>query len=339
MLKDKDWLIADGATGTNYFANGLQAGDAPELWNIDYPDRVASLHHDFIASGADIILTNSFGGSSSRLKLHGSEDRVVELNQAAAGIARREADSVDRPIIVAGSIGPTGDLIEPLGELSTEDAVNIFAQQANALAEAGVDVIWLETMSSSEELIAAGVGSSKTGLPVVATMTFDTKGRTMMGLSPEQLIDIYRANMSDTIAYGANCGVGASDLVGTMLAMRAYSTDDEILVAKSNCGIPQFVDGEIIYDGTPELMAEYACLVRDIGVRIIGGCCGTTPEHIRAMRSTLESRPAEPPPDVEKLVRLLGPLSEGAEKFYNANNQISDGNGKRVNESRRRRRN
>lgn len=338
LLTDRDWLMADGATGTNYFVQGLQAGDAPELWNIDYPDRVAGLHREFIACGADIILTNSFGGSSSRLKLHGSEDRVLELNRAAAGLARQEADAADRPIVVAASIGPTGDLIEPLGELSTADAENIFADQASALAEGGADVIWLETMSSAEELIAASLASSKTGLPVVATMTFDTNGRTMMGLSPEQLVETYRGNIPNAIAYGANCGVGASELVGTMLSMRAYASDDEILVAKGNCGIPQFVDGEIVYDGTPALMAEYACLVRDAGVRIIGGCCGTTPEHLLAMRTALETRPKASPPTMEKVVTLLGPISDGAEKFYGAENKKEVDSGERVRERRRRKR-
>ena len=319
LFANRDWLLADGATGTNYFAMGLQSGDAPELWNVSHPKRVASLHSLFIESGADIILTNSFGGSSYRLKLHQAQDRVAELNLAAASIARNEADKTDRPVIVAGSVGPTGEILQPVGTLHPEAAEDAFAAQALALAEGGVDVIWLETMSSKEELQAAGAGANRAELPVVATMTFDTNGSTMMGFSPQELVELYRETVPRLAAYGANCGVGAADLIGAMIAMRNRSDSGDILVAKSNCGIPEFTDGKIQYSGTPDLMADYARLARDVGARIIGGCCGTTPAHIKALREGINGIvPAETldeklcdleKPRTEPIFRMEPPLS------------------------------
>ena len=311
LLRDRDWLLADGATGTNYFSMGLQSGDAPELWNVEHPDRVRLLHQQFIDAGADILLTNSFGGSAYRLKLHQVEHRVGELNAEAAAIARSCADASSRDVIVAGSMGPTGEILEPVGTLSLHAAENAFANQARALAKGGADVIWLETMSSREELQAARAGAAQSGLPRVATMTFDTNGSTMMGVPPGQLVEIYRETVPPLAAYGANCGVGAADLVGTLLSMRSQSNNEDILVAKANCGIPQFVDGEIQYTGTPELMAEYARLARDCGVRIIGGCCGTTPVHLAAMNRALLNHHPRPMPDIETVVSALGPVTAG----------------------------
>jgi 5-methyltetrahydrofolate--homocysteine methyltransferase len=311
LFANRDWLLADGATGTNYFAMGLQSGDAPELWNVNHPERVASLHRSFIKSGADIILTNSFGGSAYRLKLHQAQERVPELNLAAASIARNEADKADRPIIVAGSVGPTGEILQPVGTLDSATAEEAFAVQALALAEGGADVIWLETMSSKEELQSAGAGAKRTELPVVATMTFDTNGSTMMGFSPQELVELYREAVPRLAAYGANCGVGASDLIGAMMAMRNRAESGDILVAKSNCGIPEFTDGKIRYSGTPDLMADYARFARDVGVRIIGGCCGTTPEHLLAMRKALDDYRPRSTPELDDVVDRLGPVTAG----------------------------
>ena len=314
LLRDREWVLADGATGTNYFSMGLQSGDAPELWNVEHPDRVASLHQQFIDAGADILLTNSFGGSAYRLKLHQAEHRVGELNAAAAAIARSCADLSDRNVVVAGSMGPTGEILEPVGTLSVQAAETAFAEQARALADGGADVIWLETMSSKEELQAAGAGAAESGLPIVATMTFDTNGSTMMGVPPPQLVDIYRETVPRLAAFGANCGVGAADLVGTLLSMRSHAHDQDLLVAKANCGIPQFVDGEIQYSGTPELMTEYARLARDCGARIIGGCCGTTPLHLAAMNRALLNHDPRPIPDIEAVVSALGPVTPGTHR-------------------------
>src|SRR6202163_2983608 len=192
LLDERPWLLADGATGSNLFDRGLQSGDAPELWNVDHPDRVEDLHRNFVEAGADIILTNSFGGTRHRLKLHKAEHRVAELNEKAARIARTEADRAGRVVLVGGSIGPTGEILEPLGPLSLIAARDAFAEQASALAQGGADILWIETMSSVEETEAAIFGARTVGLPVVATLSFDTNGRTMMGVTPVELAGLQR---------------------------------------------------------------------------------------------------------------------------------------------------
>jgi 5-methyltetrahydrofolate--homocysteine methyltransferase len=310
LLAERPWLLADGATGSNLFERGLQSGDAPELWNTEHPDRVAQLHQAFVEAGADIILTNSFGGTRHRLKLHKAEGRVAELNEAAARLARREADRASRVVLVAGSIGPTGEILEPLGPLSVEGAREAFAEQAAALASGGADVMWIETMSSLEETEAAVAGARATGLPVVATLSFDTNGRTMMGITPSELAALHRKH--HLAACGSNCGTGPAELVACMVNLSTASDPAAILVAKANCGIPQFVDGAIRFNGTPELMAEYARMSLDAGARIIGGCCGTTPEHLRVMREALEAHGRGSRPDLALIESRLGAISTGA---------------------------
>lgn len=315
LLAARPWLLADGATGTNLFAAGLESGDSPELWNVDHPDRIEALHRGFIEAGADIFLTNSFGGSSYRLKLHQADTRVRELNAAAAAIARRVADAYEdklgREIAVAGSIGPTGEIFEPVGALSIQDGTRAFAEQAEALAEGGADVLWIETLSSVEELTAAMTGAGTTGLPLVCTMSFDTNGRTMMGITPAQIAELVRTLSPAPIAYGGNCGVGPSELMAAVVNMSAARRPDDVIVAKSNCGVPEFVEGEIHYCGTPELMADYARMARDAGVRIIGGCCGTTAKHVQVMREALEDYEPSRPPTLEAIEARLGDISAG----------------------------
>jgi methionine synthase I (cobalamin-dependent) len=310
LLAERPWLLADGATGSNLFERGLQSGDAPELWNSDYPERVAHLHRAFVQAGADIILTNSFGGTRHRLKLHKAEARVAELNESAARLARIEADRADRPVLVGASMGPTGEILEPLGPLSLEAAREAFAEQALALARGGADLLWIETMSSIEETEAAIAGARTTGLPVVATLSFDTNGRTMMGVTPSELAALHRRHR--LAACGSNCGTGPSELVACIVNLATASEASAILVAKANCGIPQFINGEIRFDGTPELMAQYARLALDSGARIIGGCCGTTPEHLRTMRLALESHVRGGKPDLATIEFKLGAISTGA---------------------------
>jgi methionine synthase I (cobalamin-dependent) len=308
-LNQRPWLLADGATGTNYFQMGLESGDAPEMWNFEHPDRVRSLHRRFIEAGADIILTNTFGGNRHRLKLHNAQDKVRELNIAAVNNARAEADAAGRPVYVGGSMGPTGEIFQPVGAMSHEDGVAAFAEQAMALKEGGVDVLWIETMSSEEELRAAVEGASKAGLPIVTTMSFDTNGRTMMGITPKAFGALTASLETQPVAIGANCGVGASELVATVLGITA-ARPEAAVVAKGNCGIPQYVDGHIHYTGTPELMADYARIAFDAGAKIIGGCCGTSPEHLAAMRKSLESYTRGERPSVELIEQRLGPVSE-----------------------------
>lgn len=315
LLNSRDWLLADGATGTNLFAAGLQSGDAPELWNEDHPDRIRALHRNFIEAGSDIVLTNSFGGTSYRMKLHNAQDRVHELNVKAAQLAGEEAARADRPVIVAGSMGPTGEIYQPVGALSHEEGVAAFTEQAKALEEGGADVLWIETISSEEEFAAALEGARTTKLPVVATMSFDTNGRTMMGLTPAAYASLAASKAGAPNAIGANCGTGAGELVATVLGM-TEADPSAIVVAKGNCGIPAWMDGHIHYDGTPELMADYARLALDSGAKIIGGCCGTTYEHVRAMRQSLESYSKGKRPTIEEVETRLGkvsPLAHGTD--------------------------
>jgi len=310
LLAERPWLLADGATGSNLFDRGLQSGDAPELWNAEHPARVAELARAFVDAGADIILTNTFGGSRHRLKLHKAEARVAELNERAAVIARTEADRAGRIVLVGGSMGPTGEILEPLGPLSLGEARDAFAEQADALARGGADLLWIETMSSVEETEAAIAGARTTGLPVIATLSFDTNGRTMMGITPSELAGLHRRH--HLAACGSNCGVSPSELVASIVNLATASDRSAILVAKANCGIPQYVGGVIRFDGSPELMARYACLSLDAGARIIGGCCGTTPEHLRVMRRALESHTRGPVPDLATIEARLGAISNGA---------------------------
>ena len=312
LLATHPWLLADGATGSNLFDVGLMSGDAPELWNTEHPDRIANLHKSFVDAGADIILTNTFGGTVYRLKLHQAQGRMAELNQAAARIAREVADASGREVAVAGSMGPTGEIMEPIGTLTFDQAKAAFAEQALALAAGGVDVLWIETMSSREEVEAAVAGASVAGLPIVCTISFDTNGRTMMGISPSDFSGIEKSLTPRLAACGTNCGVGASEVVACIHNLAEAMGPDVVLVAKGNCGIPQYVDGAICYNGTPEIMALYARMALDAGARIIGGCCGTSAKHLRAMRDALESHTKSPSPTLEAILSQLGEVSTGA---------------------------
>ena len=326
LLSTRDWLLADGATGTNLFNMGLSSGEPPEMWNIDHPDRIAALYRGAVDAGSDLFLTNSFGGNASRLKLHGAEGRVRELNRIAASIGRDIADAAGRPVVVAGSIGPTGEIFEPMGSLTHARAVEMFHEQAEGLKEGGVDVLWVETISAPEEYRAAAEAAQLAGMPWCGTMSFDTAGRTMMGLTSAAMAEMVEKLPNPPLAYGANCGVGASDLMRTVLGFAAVGNPRPI-IAKGNAGIPKYHDGHIHYDGTPALMAEYAVMARDAGVRIIGGCCGTMPEHLRAMRAALESRPRGPVPTLDDIAAALGGFSSA-----------SDGTGDTSGEPRRERR-
>ena len=288
FLQDKSALLLDGATGTNLFAMGLTSGQAPELWNLSAPEKITRLHEQFLAAGSDAILTNSFGGNARRLALHQSEDHVFELNYAAAQIARDCVEKHDSAALVFGSVGPTGDLLFPLGELTEEAAQTCFADQAKALDAGGVDAFWIETLSSMEEATAAIHGIQQVSdKPIALSMSFDTAGRTMMGLEPADLHAKLQQADIQIAAVGANCGLGPAELLETMIAMR-QAHPESTLAAKSNYGIPEFLDGAFHYHGTPELMARYARYCIDIGVQIIGGCCGTTPETIAHMRNTID---------------------------------------------------
>jgi 5-methyltetrahydrofolate--homocysteine methyltransferase len=314
LLDERPYLIADGGMGTSLFDAGLETGGCPELWNVEHPDRVAAVHRGYVEVGADIILTNTFGGSRYRLKLHHADGRVAELNEAAARTARSVAGAAGRDIVVAGDIGPTGELFAPLGPLNHDDGVAAFAEQAEALARGGVDVIWIETMSSREEVAAAVAGAAGTGLPIVCTMTFDTVGRTMMGVTPEETAAFCGELEPAPVAYGANCGNGPAELVSAMTGLARIAAPGDVLVAKGNCGIPDYIDGKIRYSGTPEIMATYARLARDAGARVIGACCGSTPEHLEAIVDALDGYEPDGAPGLERIEASLGPVASAVRR-------------------------
>lgn len=317
LLAERGCLLLDGGMGTGLFARGLETGDSPELWNVDHADRVADLHDEFVRAGSDIILTNSFGANHYRLQLHQAQDRCAELNEAAARVARSVADQADRRVLVAGSLGPTGEILAPVGPLSEADATAAFTEQAMALAKGGADLLWCETMSSAEELRAAVKGAAQAGLPVVATMSFDTNGRTMMGLTPDAALMLAQESPEQVSAFGANCGIGPAQLVATIMGFMHVARSDDILVAKGNCGIPEYREGQIHYSGTPEIMADYALLARDSGARLIGGCCGTKGEHLAAMRQALDTIPVGPMPAIAEVEAKLGTMTTPEQAIEN----------------------
>ncbi len=308
LLAEKGVLLADGATGTNLFNMGLMSGDAPELWNTDQPKKIIALYKGAVDAGSDLFLTNSFGANAARLKLHDAQNRVHELSRVAAELAREVADTAGRPVVVAGSVGPTGEIMEPVGALTHALAVEIFHETADGLKAGGADVGWLETISAPEEYRAAAEGFALAGLPWVGTMSFDTAGRTMMGVTSAGMVEMIEEIDNPPLAFGANCGTGASDLLRTVLGFAAKGSTLPI-VAKGNAGIPKYHDGHIHYDGTPELMATYAVMARNCGAQIIGGCCGTMPSHLEKMREALDTIPRGDAPDLEEITAALGAFS------------------------------
>ena len=307
LLDEKGYLLADGATGTNLFDMGLISGDAPELWNEEHPEKILSLHKEFVKAGADILLTNTFGCNAPRLKLHNADNRVNELAEKGASLCRQitENDEVDRKILVAGSIGPTGELFAPLGNLIYEEAVAAFADQIKGLKNGGADLLWIETMSSADELTAASEAASQSGIPFIVTASFDTAGKTMMGLSPTDLGNLVKELTNPPVAFGSNCGVGATDLILAVLEITSQFPES-IVIAKANCGIPYFEGENIVYSGTPELMAKYTQLALNAGAKIIGGCCGTTAAHLTAMRMAMDHFTIGKRPSKEDVEAELG---------------------------------
>ena len=287
LLDEGGPILADGAMGTMLFAAGLQFGDPPEVWNFTQPDVVRRIHRGYLDAGSRLVMTNTFGANRARLSLHGLEGRVSEINRTAAILLRAEVMAAGGRALVVGDIGPTGEIMAPLGTLDPAAAADIFAEQAAALVAGGADVIWVETMSDLAEIRAAieGVRRAAPDVPLITTMTFDTRGHTMMGVSPEQAVAALQACGVDAV--GGNCGNGPEEMVPVMTRMHA-AAPDALLVAKSNAGMPELVDMRAVYRTEPAEMARQALAMRDAGARVVGGCCGSTPDHLRAMAVALE---------------------------------------------------
>jgi 5-methyltetrahydrofolate--homocysteine methyltransferase len=270
-------LIFDGAIGTMLQRAGLGSGDVAELWNVERPEVVKEVHRAYRAAGADVFTTNTFQGSSLSLAAKGLEDRTFELNVAAARLAREEAGD---EVIVAGDMGPSGHFLKPLGNLSYEEALDAFGRQAAALIEGGVDVLLVQTMSDLGEAKAAVEAAVRTGLPVLATMTFDLRGRTMMGVWAEQAAR--ELSGMGVAALGANCGDGP-EVIRAALEQMHSALPDFPLIARSNAGLPELVDGVPTWNLGPEELAAYVPTYRRLGARMIGSCCGSGPEYTRAI--------------------------------------------------------
>ena len=278
-------LLGDGAMATMLQNAGLTGGDAPELWNVEHPDAVQAVYRGYAEAGSHIISTNTFGGTTARLKMHDLQDRLGELNAAGVRLARAVADEVG-DVLVGAAVGPTGELLDPLGALTMEEAIALFSEQVAVLAEAGADFILTETMSDLQEMEAAARAVQQaTELPIACTLTFDTNLHTMMGVSPRQAVETLAGWGVQVI--GANCGNGPSEIQTVMTEMVEHRPPGVVLYAQSNAGLPVLQGGDVYYDGTPEVMADYARQMQALGVDVIGGCCGTTPAHLRAMREAL----------------------------------------------------
>ncbi len=285
-IRDGRVRVGDGAMGTLLQEAGLDDGGAPELWNVERPEVIEGIFADYVAAGSRLITTNTFGGSRPRLAMHGLEDRVVELNEAAARLARRVADR-QPDVYVLGDVGPSGDLMEPMGTLTAADAVDLFSEQIAALAAGGADAVLIETMSDLAEVEAAVAAARAVApdLPVIATMSFDTNLRTMMGVRPADAVVAMVAMGVDVV--GANCGRGVDEMrviAGQMAQARPEGT---LLIMQSNAGLPQLVDGEFVYTGTPDEMAAFAIEMRGLGIDVVGACCGSTPAHLAAVSAAI----------------------------------------------------
>lgn len=294
LLGDSGPILADGAMGTNLFAEGLQFGDPPEVWNLTHPEIVRRIHRGYIDAGSRILMTNTFGGNRKRLALHGHENRVDELNRTAAILLRSEVDAAGVnaagwKALVAGDIGPSGEIMAPIGTLDEAEAVDVFAEQAAALVAGGVDLIWIETMSDLAEIKAAidGVRRVAPEIPLITTMTFDTRGHTMFGVSPERAAKALIAWGADAV--GGNCGNGPDELIPVMEKMHA-AVPEARLVAKSNAGMPELVDMRAVYRSDPDDFADQVARMRQAGASIVGGCCGTTAAHLQAIAKRVSIR-------------------------------------------------
>ena len=284
-LQSGEILIADGSTGASLHKMGLKPGIPPEDLVFDHPEMVLKLEGDFVEAGSDIILTDTFGGSRVLMQKSKYASRTAELNTRAAELARQAA-SARSDVLVAGSIGPTGQLMKPYGPLTVEEATAAFAEQAKALAEGGVDLLVIETMFALEEADAAFKGArSVTDLPIVVSFSYDRGVRTMMGVKPADMFKHYQD--LGAIMIGANCGTSLENMEKIQQEYAACGGSLP-LWAKPNAGLPHLVEGETVFDVTPAQMAEYALKYVALGAKVVGGCCGNMPEHIAAIAKAVK---------------------------------------------------
>ncbi len=283
---EKGILISDGAMGTMLQDRGLTDGGAPELWNVENPSAIEDVLEQYASAGANLITTNTFGGTRGRLQMHGLEDRLFELNKAGAEIARKVADR-HPGCFVMGDVGPSGELMEPMGTMTVDEAKELFADQIKALVAGGVDAILIETMSDLQEVEAAVKAAKEVApeLPVIVTFSFDTNLRTMMGVKPAVAVKTLAAEGVRII--GANCGRGVDEMRVIAKELTEARPDGVFIITQSNAGLPKLVGGDFVYDGTPEEMAKYATDMKVLGVNVIGSCCGSSPAHTAAMKASI----------------------------------------------------
>jgi 5-methyltetrahydrofolate--homocysteine methyltransferase len=285
LLGDDGPVLLDGGMGTLLQENGLDDGGSGELWNVERPDVVAEIHEAYAAAGARVLTTNTFGGTRPRLAMHGLDDRVHELNEAGARIATSVARR--HGALVAGDLGPTGELLSPLGTMEPDDARALFEEQLAGLRDGGIDLVLVETMSDLGEVASAVEAAHRVvpDVPVIATLSFDTNLRTMMGVRPADAVEALAAAGIDAV--GANCGRGPGEMEAIAAQLAEARTDGLLIVAQSNAGLPQLVGDRFEYDASPEELAEHARALRDLGVDLVGACCGSTPAHTAAMSRAL----------------------------------------------------
>ena len=283
---DEGILISDGAMGTMLQGKGLTDGGAPELWNVENPTAIEEVLEEYAAAGANLITTNTYGGTRGRLQMHGLEDRLFELNKAGAEIARKVADR-HPGCFVMGDVGPSGELMEPMGTMTIDEAKDLFADQIKALVAGGVDAILIETMSDLQEVEAAVKAAKEIApnLPIIVTFSFDTNLRTMMGVKPAVAVKTLAAEGVRII--GANCGRGVDEMRVIAKELTEARPEGVFIITQSNAGLPKLVGGDFIYDGTPEEMAKYAQDMKNLGVNVIGSCCGSSPAHTKAMSAAI----------------------------------------------------
>lgn len=288
-LRNGEVLLGDGAMGTLLQERGLPPGECPELWCIERPGVVEDIHRQYLAAGSDMVECNSFGASASKLKRYGLETRVAEINRAAAALARRAAGT---RACVLGSVGPTGEFLQPYGEQTEQALHDVFHAQIAALVEGGADAVIIETMTAIEEAVVAIRAARRfDGLSVLAGFTFDRQASgtyaSMMGVSPERFAR--EALHAGAHVIGANCGAGPDQMVEVVRLLRAAAPHAPIL-AMPNAGMPVLEDGQTVFKLTPREMADAVPALVDAGAGLIGGCCGTRPEHIAAIRDALAGR-------------------------------------------------